>query len=114
VAIEPTGTTVSGTLNLDSGRYVLSAKLILSRPEGSLPPGFAVLCVLADNAANIIDDATVTAAAGESRAVALASTADVSGSASFSVTCIPGGDDATATSIQLIAIRVDSVQIVLP
>jgi hypothetical protein len=112
VAIEPGGTMVSGTLNLDTGSYVLSAKLHLSRPEGSVPPPFDVMCALADNEANVIDSATVSVAADESRMLTLASTAVVNGSASFFVTCAAGGDDATAESIQLIAIRVDSVQIV--
>jgi hypothetical protein len=109
VTIPLAGTTVSGTLDLQSGSYVLSAKLHLSRPAESVPPPFNVTCVLVDQAMTVFDSATVTVAAGESRTLTLSSTAVLERSASFFVTCVPSGDDASANSIQLIAIRVDSV-----
>jgi len=112
IEIDPEGTTVSGTLNLGSGSYVLSAKLHVSRPADSPGSVFDVSCGLVQAPpGTVIDSAAISTATGESRALSLATTVQLNAPASFFVSCVAGGADATANRIQLVAIRVDDVEI---
>jgi hypothetical protein len=110
-AIGTAPTTVSGTLVLDPGSYVVSAKLSATfTQDGPHPMTIELTCQLLQGG-TMIDDVATTVAANQTEALALASTAVVSGSPSnLTVMCAADVDVAvTATSVQLIAVRVDDV-----
>ena len=106
-------TQVSDTLNLGSGSYVLSAKLYAAHTGGPSSSALNVTCMFGGEDLEDADDsATITLQPDEFHALSLASTVSVDGSVSVFVACSASEDNATALSVQLIAIRVDSVQIV--
>jgi hypothetical protein len=108
--IEAPETLVSGILSLEPGSYVLSAKLSVAH-SGLLPSD--VTCILdGDGLADPLDAATVTLGVGQSQALSLASTEVIGAQGTVFVACTGGQAGSTALSVQLIAIRVDTVQIV--
>jgi hypothetical protein len=98
---------VSGVLSLEPGSYVLSAKLYVTHSESTM----IVTCMLVGGGPDPLDLTTVTVHMGEFQALSLAGTEVIASPGTVFVTCT-GQTGATALSVQLIAIRVDTVQIV--
>jgi hypothetical protein len=104
---------VSGTLDLANGNYVLSAKLYVTSDVDN-PLVVDVTCDLMQEGTSI-DHTTITVGANQSQALSLASSAVVSnnGNDEISVSCATGASDVDveAFSIQLIAIRVSTLNV---
>jgi hypothetical protein len=109
VGTDPNNATVV-SVTLGPGSYVLSAKLYVTQIEQS--QSFDVTCTLHRGASpESLDLSTVTVGLNQSQALSLASIAEVIGPPDTCfVTCVGAQGGATALSIQLIAIRVDTVQ----
>jgi Collagen triple helix repeat (20 copies) len=107
--IEAPDTLVSGVLSLEPGSYVLSAKLYVTHSESTM----IVTCMLVGGGPDPLDLTTVTVHMGEFQALSLAGTEVIASPGTVFVTCT-GQTGATALSVQLIAIRVDTVRIVPP
>jgi Collagen triple helix repeat (20 copies) len=108
--IEAPDTLVSGVLSLEPGSYVLSAKLYVTHSESI---SMTVTCMLVGGGPDPLDLTTVTVDMGEFQALSLAGTEVIASPGTVFVTCT-GQTGATALSVQLIAIRVDTVRIVPP
>ena len=107
VGTDPNNATVV-SLTLDPGSYALSAKLYVTHNELL---SFDVTCVLdGGGLGQPLDVSRVTVGMNQSQALSLASIAEVGSRDTFFVTCVGAQGGATALSIQLIAIRVDTVQ----
>ena len=112
----PIGTSethVSAALDLGPGSYVLSAKLYAAHTGGPGSSALTVTCMFdGEDLEDADDSTTITLQPGGFNALSLASTTKVEDSASVFVACSAGEDEATALRVQLIAIRVDSVQVI--